>query len=40
MQKDLLKRLTTGSPSREHTINYIVGQGEVGNEKRMSQTHF
>lgn len=30
MQKDLLQRLTTGSPQRIHTINYIVGNGEIG----------
>ena len=33
MQKDLLRRLTTGSPNREHTITYVLGTGEVGNEE-------
>ena len=35
-----MKRLTTGSPQRIHTINYIVGNGEVGQEKKMSVPSF
>lgn len=30
IQKELTERLTSGSPSREHTINYVVGTGQVG----------
>lgn len=36
IQKDVTKRLTTGSPSREHTINYVIGTGEVGQVKKDS----
>ena len=27
IQKDLVSRLTKGSPERETTINYVLGQG-------------
>lgn len=40
IQKDVTKRLTTGSPSREHTIKYILGQGEVGRFKKESVSSF
>jgi uncharacterized protein YwbE len=40
IQKDVTKRLTTGSPSREHTINYVIGQGEVGKVKKESVSSF
>lgn len=40
MQKDLMKRLTTGSPNRIHTIKYIIGNGKIGEEKRSSVTSF
>jgi len=36
IQKNLIHRLTHGSPSREHTINYVVGTGEVGKEIKAS----
>lgn len=35
-----MKRLTTGSPNRIHTIKYILGNGQVGDEKKRSVTSF
>ena len=48
IQKDLIHRLTTGSPSREHTINYMIGsgdkyqigQGNMGETRRHSKSTF
>jgi len=40
IQKDLIRRLTTGSPNREHTINYIKGTGEIGKVKKESVASF
>jgi len=40
MQHDLMKRLTTGSPNREHTINYVLGTGEAGHSERISVPSF
>ena len=34
VQKNLLQRLTKGSPDRETTIQFVVGQGKVGDETR------
>ena len=36
VQQDLMKRLTTGSQNREHTIKYILGTGEAGLSDRVS----
>lgn len=36
MQRDLLNRLTRGSPERETTINYVIGCDQIGRVKRMS----
>lgn len=35
-----MKRLTTGSPHRIHTINYILGTGEVNEVERVSVPSF
>ena len=32
IQRDLVSRLTKGSPNRATTIRYVVGQGKVGDE--------
>mmetsp|Transcript_34706 Transcript_34706/g.53233 ORF Transcript_34706/g.53233 Transcript_34706/m.53233 type:complete len:248 (-) Transcript_34706:765-1508(-) len=40
IQRDLINRLTHGSPSRETTINYVVGTGEVGKEMKSSVPTF
>lgn len=48
IQKDLIHRLTTGSPSREHTINYVIGSGDkyqigqgiMGDTRRHSRSSF
>lgn len=40
IQKDLVNRLSSGSPSREAQVNYVLGTGVMGHEKRLSVPSF
>lgn len=40
IQKDLISRLTKGSPERETKINYVIGCDQLGRVKRMSVSSY
>jgi hypothetical protein len=38
--KDLVGRLTTGSPNRQTTINYVLGRGQTGKNDMISVPNY